>query len=155
MHLPSASTSVFLTVYRNVSWSQDTCQMRFQGENSVGMLLEQMSPSEGCAWSKPWCSSCWKTWWRCLCLPWSARWLRDEPGELILWRGESQSLAISVCQHVWERVRSHRESQVQRHQAGYRGLFQLLSGALLTWRTAKSHGVTRYEETSLASIRPH
>lgn len=56
--------------------------MRFQGENSVGMLQEQMSPSEGPAWSKPWCSSCWKTWWRFLCLPSSSQWLRDKPGEL-------------------------------------------------------------------------
>lgn len=107
--------------------------MRFQGENSVGMFQEQMSPSEGPAWSKPWCSSCWKTWWRFLCLPSSSQWLRDEPGELY---SKEVTSSLQQAQSLPARLgvseRSHRESQVQRHQVGYRGLFQLLSGALLT-----------------------
>lgn len=109
----------------------------------MGMLLEQMFLSEGPAWSKPW---------RLFLLEVPVA-QRQTWGSVIVKRGSpshQQPPPLPASLRVGEKPPRITGA---RRQEGYQDTFLFLGVPLLMGRTAKSHSVTCYAETTLASIR--
>lgn len=115
--------------------------MRSKGDNSLGMVLEQKSPSEGPAWSN--------TWWLlpsdvmmevlASCLPPSAFW-RGHPRAAEVGRRALTSSGLRHCQQVegWaSRRRSHRCRVTRQARKKWFGFYL---GPLLTTKDSQVTG---------------
>lgn len=117
--------------------------MRSKGDNSLGMVLEQKSPSKGPAWSN--------TWWLlqsdvmmevlASCLPPSAFW-RGDPRAAEVGRRALTSSGLRHRQQVEGWASRCLESQVQSHQAGKKEMVRVLLGSSVDNEGQPTHRVS-------------